>query len=115
MESRTQLVARLEREIAEHEELALRERVQAQGKRLQLEQLRTGLVQPTALAELTLSAAVVEVLKKAPAPLGPSAIHEELSAGGREDPLRSIGGILQSLKRRGTVEQVARGLWAAIR
>ncbi len=114
MESRTELVARLEREIAEHEELALRERALAQGKRLQLEQVRSGITAPTSLAELTLSDAVVEILKRAAVPLGPTAVYEQLSAGGREDQVRSIGGVLQSLKRRSRVEQVARGRWSAV-
>ena len=114
MEPRTELVARLEREIAEHEELALRERALARGKRIELEQLRSGLEAPTPLAELTLSDAVVEILKRAAVPMGPKAIHEELSAAGREDQARSIGGVLQSLKQRGRVEQVARGRWSVV-
>jgi hypothetical protein len=46
-------------------------------------------------------------------PLGPTAIKERLAAAGRRDRPQSVGGILQSLKRRGRVEQVGRGQWAA--
>ena len=114
METRTELVARLTREIAEHEELWLRERALAIGKRQQLEQLLSGLPAPTPLAELTLSDAIVEILKRATVPLGPAAIYEQLSDEGRDDQQRSIGGVLHALKQRGRVERVARGSWVAV-
>jgi hypothetical protein len=72
------------------------------------------LVASTPLTELALPEAVLDILTQGGVPMGPSTIQEQVSATGREDRRQSMGGILQSLKRRGEVEQVARDRCAMV-
>ena len=111
MESRVAYVQRIESELADKEEQLARLRSEVRALRLQLTELRNGADAPQPLAELTYSDAVVEVLHRDGGALSPHQIHERLRDAGRDDEPRSLGGILQALKRRGRVERVGRGQW----
>jgi hypothetical protein len=113
MESRTEHLAQLESLLDVKEEELARLRAEVLGLRERIALLRRGVVPTAPFTELTYSDAVVEVLVREGEPLGPSAIYERLTAEGRADRERSLGGILQSLKRSGRVEQVSRGRWTA--
>ena len=111
MESRVAYVQRIESELADKEEQLARLRSEVRALRLQLTELRSGADAPQPVTELTYSDAVVVVLRQDGGALSPQQIHELLLAAGRDDELRSLGGILQALKKRGRVERVGRGQW----
>jgi hypothetical protein len=113
METRAALITRLELEVIQHEERALRERLQARGKRLQLDELRSDTQAPTRLAEMTHTDAIEQVLRQE-GPKGPTELRALLVEAGRVDPGRSVNGILESLREQGRVEKVRRGVWAAV-
>ncbi len=112
MSARVEHIQQVEAELAPYEEEAARQRAVALGLRLRLSELRAGNPDPTPLPELTYSDAVVEVLRQDRGVLSPQQIHDRLAEAGRDDEPRSLGGILQALKKRGRVERVARGRWA---
>ncbi|MFP4311639.1 MAG: hypothetical protein ACLFS9_06610 [Nitriliruptoraceae bacterium] len=104
-------VQRIETELRDKEEQLARLQSEVRALRVQLTDLRTGGPTPTPFAELSHSDAVVEVLRTDGGALSPSEIHRRLVEGGRQDKERSLGGILQALKRRGRVDTIARGSW----
>ena len=111
MAYRVAYVQRIEAELSDKEEQLARLRSEVRALRLQLSELRSGADAPQPVTELTYSDAVVEVLHRDGGALSPQRIHELLLEAGRDDELRSLGGILQALKRRGRVESVGRGQW----
>lgn len=114
METRVEYVQRIEAELAHKEEQLARLHSEVRALRVQLTELRSGGPAPTPFAELSHSDAVVEVLRADGGAMSPRQIHRRLLEAGRHDKERSLGGILQALKRRGRVDTVARGSWIAV-
>jgi hypothetical protein len=114
METRTELLERRETLLREKEEALVRLRAEVLGLREEVAFLRRGVVPVAPVADLTFSDAVVEVLLRAGEPLAPREIYGRLVADGRQDNERSLGGILQALRRRERVEKVGRGRWRAL-
>jgi hypothetical protein len=114
METRTEHLSQLESQLHVKAEELVRLRAEVLGLRERIALLRRGAVPAEPFTELSYSDAVVEVLNREGEPLGPRAIFERLTAEGRDDRERSLGGTLQSLKRGGRVEQVGRGRWTAV-
>ena len=110
--TRAEHIQEVEAELAAQEEQLARQRAVVLGLRLRLSELRAGNPDPTPLSKLSYSDAVVEVLRQDGGVLSPQKIHDRLVEAGREDEPRSLGGILQALKRQGRVERVARAQWA---
>lgn len=114
LETRTEHVAQLESLLRSKMEDLARLRAEVVGLREQLAMLRRGVVPIEPLVELSYSDAVVEILAREGEPLAPRAIFGQLAAEGQSDQERSLGGILQALKRKGRVEQAGRGRWTAL-
>jgi hypothetical protein len=114
MESRAEHIAHLESLLRDKEEEFARMRAELIGLRERVALLRRDEVPTAPFIELSYSGAVVHVLARAGEPLAPRVIHERLVAERRHDHVKSLGGILQALKRRGRVEQTGRGRWTAL-